>query len=38
MLIDVILLLFLLAMVLSGYRKGLLMGLLGLITVVLCFR
>ena len=36
MLIDVILLLFLLAMVLSGSRKGLLMGLLGLITVVLC--
>ncbi len=36
MLIDVILLLILLALALSGYRKGLLMSLLGLLTVVLC--
>lgn len=36
MLIDVILLLILVACVLSGYRKGLLMSLLGLLIAVLC--
>ena len=36
MLIDIILLLILLAMILSGYRKGLLMSLMRLIIVILC--
>ena len=36
MLIDIILVLILISLVLSGYRKGLLMSLLGLVVVVLC--
>ncbi len=36
MLIDVILLLILVALVLSGYRKGLVLSLLGLVVTVLC--